>query len=176
MTAADGTSEHYDDVIFACHSDQALKMLASPTREHTDILGNIPYSMNDVVMHTDTTILPKRKLAWASWNYQLEDVASEEASPATVTYDMNILQRIESDTTFCITLNNTDAIDPACILGKYQYAHPQYSENMVAAQQRRESICGVDNLHFCGAYWYNGFHEDGVKSALDVCSRFGETL
>ncbi|WP_218313138.1 NAD(P)/FAD-dependent oxidoreductase [Alteromonas antoniana] len=176
VTSADGNAEQFDDVIFACHSDQALKMLASPTQKQKEILGNIPYSMNDVVMHTDTRILPKRKLAWASWNYQIEDIESEEQAPATVTYDMNILQRIDSETTFCVTLNNTSAIKADCILGQYRYAHPQYSENMVAAQQQRADICGVDGLHFCGAYWYNSFHEDGVKSALDVCTRFGESL
>jgi predicted NAD/FAD-binding protein len=89
---------------------------------------------------------------------------------------MNLLQRLRSDTTFCVTLNNTDAIDPDKILGTYHYAHPQFSPEMVDAQQKRADICGKDGLHFCGAYWYNGFHEDGVRSALDVCKRFGETL
>jgi predicted NAD/FAD-binding protein len=89
---------------------------------------------------------------------------------------MNILQRIESGTTFCVTLNNTSAIDSNKILGTYHYAHPQFSPQMVAAQSRREEVCGKDGLHFCGAYWYNGFHEDGVRSALDVCKRFGESL
>ena len=168
--------DDYDQVIFACHSDQALKILANPTTEHNEILGSIPYSMNDVVMHTDTSQLPDRKLAWASWNYRLTESSDEARAPATVTYDMNILQQLDCDTTFCVTLNNTAAIDESKILGRYQYAHPQYSHNMVAAQQRRQEICGIDNLHFCGAYWYNGFHEDGVNSALDVAARFGETL
>jgi predicted NAD/FAD-binding protein len=86
------------------------------------------------------------------------------------------LQKIDADKTFCVTLNNTDQIDPAKILGTYQYAHPQYNMAMVNAQQRRTEICGTDGLHFCGAYWYNGFHEDGVRSALDVCKRFGKQL
>jgi predicted NAD/FAD-binding protein len=89
---------------------------------------------------------------------------------------MNILQRLEAENTYCVTLNNTPEIDDNSILRSYQYAHPQYSANMVEAQSRRREICGVDNLHFCGAYWYNGFHEDGVTSALDVCARFGEAL
>jgi predicted NAD/FAD-binding protein len=89
---------------------------------------------------------------------------------------MNILQRLNSDTTFCVTLNNTDAIAKDKILGVYHYAHPQFSPEMVAAQEQREQICGIDGAHFCGAYWYNGFHEDGVRSALDVAKRFGETL
>lgn len=166
----------FDEVIFACHSDQALRMLKQPTAAHQQILGAIPYAMNDVVLHTDTSILPKRKLAWASWNYLLKGNASELSKPASVTYDMNILQRLSASETFCVTLNNTDAIDPNKILGRYQYAHPQYNIAMVNAQQQRSKICGQDNLHFCGAYWYNGFHEDGVRSALDVCKRFGVNL
>jgi predicted NAD/FAD-binding protein len=166
----------YDDVVFACHSDQALKMIDAPSEAHTAVLGNIPYASNDVVMHKDVGQLPKRTLAWASWNYRLKEDESEEMRPASVTYNMNILQRFDVQNTYCVTLNNTSAILPSSILGKYHYAHPQYSADMVKAQQQRSTICGVDNLHFCGAYWYNGFHEDGVRSALDVCERFGESL
>lgn len=166
----------FDQVIFACHSDQALAMLESPSQAHQDVLGAIPYAENDVVLHTDIGQLPKRKLAWASWNYCLKETPNENEAPATVTYNMNILQRLAAPTTFCVTLNNTAAIDVSKIIGKYRYAHPQYNHQMVAAQSKREAICGVDNLHFCGAYWYNGFHEDGVRSALDVCSRFGVSL
>jgi predicted NAD/FAD-binding protein len=167
---------YYDDVVFACHSDQALAMLAAPTLAQQQILGAIPFSQNDVALHKDTSQLPKRKLAWASWNYRLKDDANEEARPATVTYDMNILQRLIATDEYCVTLNNTDDIDPSTILGRYSYEHPQYSASMVAAQKRRGEICGIDGLHFCGAYWYNGFHEDGVRSALDVCERFGAKL
>ncbi|MFT4655398.1 MAG: putative NAD/FAD-binding protein [Kangiellaceae bacterium] len=172
----------FDQVVFACHSDQALKMLdlSSFEQQHSqnlsNILGAIPYSDNDVVMHTDISQLPKRPLAWASWNYLIRGTENETQSPASVTYNMNILQCIESDTTFCVTLNNTHEIDPDKILGRYNYAHPQFSPKMVAAQQNREVICGQQGLHFCGAYWYNGFHEDGVRSALDVAKRFGCTL
>ena len=176
VTDTNGEKLLYDDVIFACHSDQALAMLATPTRSHIDILGAIPYARNDVVMHKDSGQLPKRPLAWASWNYRLKEDTNEEARPASVTYNMNILQRLQANSTYCVTLNNTENIDASSILGQYDYAHPQYSANMVEAQQRRREICGVDNLHFCGAYWYNGFHEDGVRSALDVCQRFGESL
>jgi predicted NAD/FAD-binding protein len=172
----------YDEVVFACHSDQALAMLdlSSLQSEHQQalerILGAIPYADNDVVLHTDTSQLPKRKLAWASWNYLIKGESKEEFAPATLSYNMNILQRIQSDTTFCVTLNNTDDIDPSKILGRYSYAHPQFSPSMVDAQQQRDEICGKHGLHFCGAYWYNGFHEDGVRSALDVANRFGVSL
>ena len=152
-------------------------MLDAPTDAQQAILGAIPYASNDVVLHLDTTQLPDRKLAWASWNYRLKETADERHAPASVTYDMNILQRFDNaPVTFCVTLNNTDAIDETKILRQYSYAHPQFSGSMVAAQRRRAEICGIDGLHFCGAYWYNGFHEDGVRSALDVCERFGASL
>lgn len=175
VTSSNG-DELFDEVIFACHSDQALAMLDTPSKDQQDILGAIPYAMNEVVLHTDTSVLPKRPLAWASWNYAIKGEEGEENKAASVTYNMNILQRLKCAPTFCVTLNNTDAIDPSKILGTYHYAHPQYSPEMVAAQQRKEHICGVDNTYFCGAYWYNGFHEDGVRSALEVCAKFGESL
>jgi predicted NAD/FAD-binding protein len=174
--------EIFDEVIFACHSDQALRMLSAQPQEninlpaYSDILAAIPYSMNEVVLHTDTSILPARPLAWASWNYEIAGAKTEAARPAAVTYNMNILQCLKSDTTFCVTLNNTQAISPDKILGTYHYAHPQFSPQMVKAQERRDEICGKEGIHFCGAYWYNGFHEDGIRSSLDVCKRFGVSL
>lgn len=172
----------FDDVIFACHSDQALKILnlSSFTPQNADttqqVLGAIPYAMNDVVLHSDTSILPKRKLAWASWNYRLKGADTEQVAPAAVSYNMNILQHLDTEKTFIVTLNDRESIAPDKIIGEYRYAHPQFSLDMVAAQQRRTEICGKDNIHYCGAYWYNGFHEDGVRSALDVCERFGARL
>ncbi|WP_100656327.1 NAD(P)/FAD-dependent oxidoreductase [Alteromonas flava] len=177
VVTANGNKQVYDDVIFACHSDQALQMLSNPAPEQANILGAIPYAMNEVVLHTDTTLLPKRHLAWASWNYLIKGDKGENDKPASVTYNMNILQRLhDAPETFCVTLNNTAEIDPAKILGTYHYAHPQFGTAMVSAQQQRDKICGVNGMHFCGAYWYNGFHEDGVRSALDICARFGLTL
>ncbi|MFC4701810.1 NAD(P)/FAD-dependent oxidoreductase [Glaciecola siphonariae] len=181
VSSLDNTYD-FDEVIFACHSDQALKMLDLESMDDaskeslTEILGAIPYAMNEVVLHTDTSVLPDRKLAWASWNYRIKGDNNQLSAPAAVSYNMNILQCIESDTTFCVTLNNTSAITPSKILGTYHYAHPQFSPEMVNAQGRRSEICGINGMHFCGAYWYNGFHEDGVRSALDVCERFGATL
>jgi predicted NAD/FAD-binding protein len=166
-------AERFDKVIFACHSDQALALLAKPTRIEQEILGALPYADNDVVLHTDTRLLPKRPLAWASWNYRLGGPASQSAA---VTYDMNILQGIQSDTTFCVSLNQTAAIDPSKILARYTYAHPQYSLAGMAAQARWEELLGSHHSYFCGAYWANGFHEDGVVSALRVAREFGEAL
>ena len=165
--------EHFDRVVFACHSDQALALLADPSQAEQEILGALPYASNDVVLHTDTRLLPDRKLAWASWNYRLSGNARSQAA---VTYDMNILQGIDSATTFCVSLNQTAVINPLKILARYTYAHPQYSLAAVAAQARWQEVSGVRNTFYCGAYWANGFHEDGVVSALRVAAAFGERL
>ncbi|GAA0352957.1 NAD(P)/FAD-dependent oxidoreductase [Bowmanella denitrificans] len=165
-----------DQVIFACHSDQALAMIAPPSQAQQQILSAIPYASNEVVLHRDTNLLPKRPLAWASWNYLIKGTKNEGQRPASVTYNMNILQRLNSRHTFCVTLNNSAAIRDDKVLRRFQYSHPQFSQQSLQAQQRRAEICGRDGLHFCGAYWYNGFHEDGVRSALDVCQRFEATL
>ncbi len=166
-------SERFDKVVFACHSDQALHLLAAPSAAEQEILGALPYADNDVVLHTDTRLLPKRPLAWASWNYRLGGPTSQ---PAALTYNMNILQGLNSPTTFCVSLNQTAAIEPSKILARYTYAHPQYSLAGVAAQARWEELLGANHSYFCGAYWANGFHEDGVVSALRVARAFGEAL
>ena len=165
--------ERFDKVVFACHSDQALKLLAAPSDAEQSILGALPYADNDVVLHTDTRLLPQRKLAWASWNYRLGGPGHTRAA---VTYDMNILQGIQSDTTFCVSLNQSAGISPFKVLAKYTYAHPQYSLAAVAAQGRWEELNGIEHTWYCGAYWANGFHEDGVVSALRVAHAFGELL
>jgi predicted NAD/FAD-binding protein len=172
----DGSEHVFDEVIFACHSDQALALIAQPSAIQNDILGNIPYAKNEVVLHTDHSVLPVRKLAWASWNYLIKGYEGESQAPAVLTYNMNILQNIQSDTTFCVTLNNTNNIDPEKVLGIYHYSHPQFNHKTIDAQSRWSEISGKHGMHFCGAYWYNGFHEDGVRSALDVCKTFGEHL
>lgn len=165
--------ERFDKVVFACHSDQALKLLAAPSDAEQSILGALPYADNEVVLHTDTRLLPQRKLAWASWNYRLGGPGHTRAA---VTYDMNILQGIQSDTTFCVSLNQSAGISPFKVLAKYTYAHPQYSLAAVAAQGRWEELNGTQHTWYCGAYWANGFHEDGVVSALRVAHAFGELL
>ncbi|MGV8918743.1 MAG: NAD(P)/FAD-dependent oxidoreductase [Pseudomonas sp.] len=166
-------SERFDKVVFACHSDQALKLLAQPSAAEQQILGALPYADNDVVLHTDVQLLPKRPLAWASWNYRL---GGDGQQAAAVTYDMNILQGLKSDIRFCVSLNQTAAINPSKILARYRYAHPQYSLTAVAAQKRWEELHGALNTYYCGAYWANGFHEDGVVSGLRVAQAFGELL
>jgi predicted NAD/FAD-binding protein len=167
---ADRSIQHFDEVVIACHSNQAKALLADASDAENEILGAIPYSENRVVLHTDKTLLPVREKAWASWNYQLTE---NDNNPACVTYNMNILQGLESKSTFCVTLNQTHLIDRSKILREFVYYHPVYSTGSLKAQQQRPSICGQRHTHFAGAYWYSGFHEDGVKSALDVAKRFG---
>ena len=166
-------AERFDKVVFACHSDQALALLTAPSETEWKILSALRYADNDVVLHTDTRLLPQRRLAWASWNYRLGGTSEQ---PAAVTYNMNILQGIRSETTFCVSLNQTAAIDPSKILGRYRYAHPQFSLAGIAAQARWQELCGAQHSYYCGAYWANGFHEDGVVSALRVAKAFGERL
>ncbi|MGM0857948.1 MAG: NAD(P)/FAD-dependent oxidoreductase [Pseudomonadota bacterium] len=171
LTTSVGT-QRFDHVVLACHADQALAMLGDPTTDEREILGAMPYQDNEVVLHTDTSLLPRRRRAWASWNYRLDGRGADER--VSVTYDMNILQRLESDTTFCVTLNDSESIDPARILGRYVYAHPQFTLAGQAAQQRHGEISApARRTHFCGAYWRNGFHEDGVWSALRVARSLG---
>ncbi len=166
-------AQQFDEVIIACHSDQALALLADASDDEKNILAAMPYKANSVILHTDTAMLPKRKKAWASWNYQLSD--NREAA-ASVTYNMNILQGISAEHTFCVTLNQKQAITPSKILREFTYHHPVFSLQSCQAQQQRHLICGKNNTHFAGAYWHNGFHEDGVKSAIEVAKRFDCTL
>ncbi|CAM2974260.1 Amine oxidase domain-containing protein [Vibrio mytili] len=161
-------SEWFDDVIFACHSDQVLMLLDDASEDEIGILGNMAYQANEVVLHTDTRLLPQRKAAWASWNYRLDGREGEQQRLPSLTYNMNILQHIESSDTFCVTLNSSEQIDASKILRKFTYHHPVFTTASIAAQQRKGNIQGIANTWFCGAYWYNGFHEDGVRSALDV--------
>ena len=163
----------FDSVIFATHSDQALEMLENPTDTEKDILSSIPYQKNEVLLHTDSSVLPRRKLSWASWNYQLD---SDPALPVVLTYNMNILQSINCKETLCVTLNDHNSVDETKILKKITYHHPLFNGKSIEAQKRKSEISGVNNTHYCGAYWRNGFHEDGVVSALDVCKDFGEQI
>jgi predicted NAD/FAD-binding protein len=162
-------AERFDAVFLACHSNQALQMLADPSSEERAILGAIPYQSNDVVLHTDTSVLPQRRLAWAAWNYHIPRLQQERVA---VTYHMNILQRLQSRTPFLVTLNMTHAIDPSKIIKRLSYDHPMFTPAGVAAQQRQGEINGVSHTYFCGAYWRYGFHEDGVVSALNALDHF----
>jgi uncharacterized protein len=165
-----GGVESFDEVILACHSDQALRLLADPSPVECATLGEFPYSRNTAVLHTDESVLPRRRSAWASWNYHVR--AGEERRPA-VTYNMNILQRLETAKTVCVTLNEEDAIAPESVLRTFHYSHPVFTTRRAAAQRRHRDLIRHNSTSYCGAYWGNGFHEDGVVSALAVCEAFG---
>jgi predicted NAD/FAD-binding protein len=173
LRTSSGARERYDHVFIASHSDQALNMLSEPTQLEQQVLGAIPYQHNDVVLHTDTSLLPKSRRTWAAWNYLRK---RGDSGQVTVTYNMNILQKLHSDTTFCVTLNDTHSIDPDRILQRIHYQHPVFTSAGVAAQQRQQEINGRQRTWYCGAYWRNGFHEDGVVSALNALQDFREYI
>jgi predicted NAD/FAD-binding protein len=164
-----GSVEQFDQVFVSCHSDQALKLLADPSRQEREILGAIPYQANEAVLHTDARLMPRRALAWAAWNYHLP---IEQYERVTVTYNMNILQSLAAPVQFLLTLNRSADVDPRRVLGSYVYHHPVYTREAVAAQKRRPEINGVRRTYYCGAYWRYGFHEDGVNSAVDSLEEF----
>ena len=166
--------ETFDQLDFACHSDQALDLLKNASIEEKAILGELLYQQNDVILHSDASLMPKKSLSWASWNFLAGE--QEHNDPTLVTYCMNILQGIASDQPFLVSLNARHKIDPEKIIGEYDYTHPVYSVAGMKAQSRRNEISGVGRIHYCGAYWYNGFHEDGVRSALDIGEKFGVSL
>jgi predicted NAD/FAD-binding protein len=168
-----GEAERFDQVVLATHSNQALAMLRDATPVERSILAAIPYQVNEAVLHTDVRLLPRRRRAWASWNYHWRP---DPGPRATVTYHMNRLQWLRAEREFCVTLNRTEAIDPERIIRKITYAHPVFTSAGVEAQRRFEEVSGADRVHFCGAYWGWGFHEDGVRSALRVAERFGARL
>jgi predicted NAD/FAD-binding protein len=167
-------SERFDQVVIATHSDQALALLGDPSAHEREVLGAIPYQHNEAVLHTDSTLLPRRRTARAAWNFHL---LREPKPLSTVTYYMNHLQRLQADRDFCVTLNRTEAIDPAKIIRTISYSHPVFTPAGVAAQSQHGAIGGLDTrTHYCGAYWGWGFHEDGVLSALRACEPFGVRL
>lgn len=163
-----GEERLYERVIVAAHSDQALRMLADATPREREVLGAFEYQPNDVVLHTDARLMPREHRAWASWNFHRARVPS--ALP-TVTYWMNRLQSLREPRDYFVTLNRTAAIDPARILARFTYHHPIYSRATLAAQAHHAEIDGAHGVHFCGAYWGYGFHEDGVRSAESVLAR-----
>lgn len=161
--------ECFDRVFIACHSDQALALLADPTPLESQVLGAIAYQANEVVLHTDTRLLPRTRRAWAAWNYH---VAAERGARVALTYNMNILQNLQAHDTFCVTLNRTEHIAADKIIKRLRYHHPLYTRAAAAAQQRQHDINRGNRSYFCGAYWRNGFHEDGLVSALNALRHF----
>lgn len=168
--AVAGEVQEFDHVVLALHSDQALRVLVDPSGLERWALGRIAYQANDVVLHTDATLLPAQRRAWASWNYR---IPADRQHSALVTYDMNRLQGIASDHRFLVTLNAGNRIDPARVLGRWVYDHPVFDAGAIEAQRCWPELTGQRRTHYCGAYWGYGFHEDGVRSALRVCRDLG---
>ena len=165
LVMTDGSSEHFDQVVLACHSDQALRLLADPTRAEKECLSTIPYQDNEVVLHTDTSLLPAKRRAWSSWNYWLRERQQEQA---VLTYNMNILQGRDATTCFCVTLNASESINPTCIVDRFSYSHPVFSLESIDGVQRIQQFNGLNRTWYAGAYLGNGFHEDGVVSGRRV--------
>jgi len=168
-----GEPERFDRVIIAGHSDQALAMLVDASASEREILSTFPYQENSTVFHSDVSLMPARRAAWASWNYYL---AADSPEQVTVTYHMNRLQSLDAPVDFLVTLNRDREVDPQKIIKHLTYHHPVYTQQAPIAQQRWPEINGVNRTYFCGAYWGYGFHEDGVVSALNVCRHFGVGL
>jgi predicted NAD/FAD-binding protein len=165
-------AERYDAVFVACHSDEALRLLSDPSAMEREVLGAIPYQRNEAVLHTDTRLLPKRRLAWAAWNYQLR---SGHRGPVALTYNMNILQRLDAPMPLLVTLNRSDEVDPERVIKRVTYHHPVYTPASIAAQTRQREL-NCQRTFYCGAYWRNGFHEDGLASALAALGHFRDAL
>ena len=171
ITPRNQPTEKFDAVFIASHSDQALCMLRDATQPEHEILGAIPFQKNTAVLHTDKSVLPKRRLAWAAWNYHL---LPQQSSRVALTYNMNILQGLDAPDQFCVTLNNDSAVDESRILKRVNYHHPVFTTQGMKAQQRQQEINGINRTYYCGAYWRNGFHEDGVVSTLNAIKHFNE--
>ncbi len=173
VTPRNGETERFDCVVLASHSDQSLQMLSDATAAEREVLSSIPYQRNETVLHVDPSLLPRRKRAWASWNYY---IPKEAGRPVALTYNLNRLQGHRSPAPICITLNETPTLATEKILKRIVYHHPIYSSQALAAQKRFAEINGKNRTYFCGAYWGYGFHEDGVNSALAVGACFGRRL
>lgn len=162
LITEDGTQERFDAIILACHSDQARAMLVDPTPVEDEILGAISYQTNDVVLHTDASILPRSPHARSAWNYRTTRDGHEAAS---VTYDMSLLQALPTQTPILVTLNQTTCIDSSKVIEQYEYEHPVFDAPAIRAQKRHNEVLGPNHTYYAGAYWGHGFHEDGVASA-----------
>lgn len=173
LKPAGGEKEEFDYAFVATHSDQALRILNDATALEREVLGAFEYQPNEAVLHTDRRMLPKKRLAWAAWNYH---IPRQDRCRATVTYNMNILQSLRTQQPVCVTLNGTEHIDPEQIITRMHYEHPIYTPASVAAQRRQAEINGPKRVYFCGAYWRFGFHEDGVISALNALNHFESGL
>jgi predicted NAD/FAD-binding protein len=172
VTTRTGT-DVFDEVVVACHADQALAMLHDASAIEREVLRAFPYQENEAVLHTDHGVLPATRRAWAAWNYR---IPQSETGDVAVTYNMSILQSLAARRAFCVSLNANGSIAPRSVIDRFTYHHPVYTTARDAAQGRHHEVIRRNRTSFCGAYWGYGFHEDGVTSALSVCRAFGEEL
>lgn len=175
LKLADGAEQVFDAVVVAAHADEAFRMLADPSPDEARLLGSWVYSENRTVLHRDTTWLPSNRRAWASWNYR-RDPAIPQTFPATVTYYMNHLQRLEAQGHYCVTLNPWKPLAASDVVGERVYHHPVYTFESMATQPELPALNGKRNTYFCGAYFGYGFHEDGTRSAVEMARLFGIEL
>jgi predicted NAD/FAD-binding protein len=173
LVLQDGSTHDFDEVVIATHADQALEMLAQPTELEVELLGRWRYSVNDTWLHTDVGLMPRRRAAWASWNYLMDDASLEEAS---LTYHLNRLQRLDEDREFMVSLNPVREPASETVIRRMSYTHPIYTRESVATQDDLPRLNGGSRTHFCGAYFGNGFHEDGFASAVAVADGLGVTF
>jgi predicted NAD/FAD-binding protein len=173
VTPRGGETERFDHVVLACHSGQALALLSDPTDAEREVLGAIRYQPNEAILHTDHTLLPKRRAAWAAWNYHR---LARVDRPVAISYNMNLLQHLPAKRTYLVTLGRAGEIEPSAVIRRIEYEHPLFTREALEAQSQHHRVSGVARTHYAGAYWFNGFHEDGVKSALRVARRLGGKL
>ena len=170
ITTAAGESARHDHAVVACHADQALRLLENPTPAERDVLAAFPSQRNRTLLHTDASVLPRSPRAVAAWNYHR---AANSPNAATLTYNMNMLQSLDTERTYLVTLGDDGSVDPACVVREIEYRHPRFAPGRLAAQARSPELVSAGRLSFCGAYWGYGFHEDGVRSAVRVAEAFG---
>jgi len=172
---ADGHSENFDRVVIATHADQALRLLGDPSSEEQKLLGPWEYQLNRTVLHTDASLLPPQRNAWAAWNFTRETSSSDQ-QPVYVSYYMNLLQGFSATQHYCVTLNRQQEFRPETVIAEFDYHHPQYSFASLATQSKLPKLNGQNNSWFCGSYFGYGFHEDAVRSAVAVGQDFGIEL
>jgi predicted NAD/FAD-binding protein len=170
LAFADRPPERFDEVVFACHGDQALGLLLDPTDAEREVLREFTTTANETWLHTDRRWLPRSRRARASWNYRL---GSADDAPPSVTYHLNRLQGLRTSTEYCVTLNPGEPIPAEHVIRKLHYRHPRFTLGTVRAQRRWPEVSGVGRTHYCGAYWRYGFHEDGLVSAIRVAASLG---
>ena len=160
----------YDGVVLACHANESLALLAEPSEQEKNILSEFQYVTNNAFLHTDEQLMPKNKLAWSSWN----SISKQDLTNTCVTYWLNLLQNLNTDKNYFLTLNPTQSIEPEKVIKKVIFTHPYFNLKNTNLQKDLKLLQGKNRTWFCGSYFGYGFHEDGLKSALEVVKLFDE--